>query len=147
MQLRRHLILAGWAALGVLVLVAIVQSTGTTLNNWQTFRSESEFSVWKSRLEPIRADLPEQLTYMGYFAESDLPGQGAVKDDDAEYRLSQYILAPVVVERGLGHRWILVNLSERSENTGTRYLKDQGLKQAASYANGLYLFYDPRISP
>ena len=145
MEVRRYLTLIGIAIMIGIALIASIQRTQTTIMDLKRNNGANEITIWSERLSSIQADLPMEQRWIGYFSESDLPNRLAVRDEDTEYRLSQYVLAPILIEQSLNHAWVLVNFNENAEIQGIAYLKKQGLKQVAAYGNGVYLFYNPQI--
>jgi hypothetical protein len=65
---------------------------------------------WERRMKRVKNRLPEDVTVVGYVADWNLPGvETNPVDQDTEYVLSQYALAPVKVVPGLEAEWILGN--------------------------------------
>lgn len=67
---------------------------------------------WAARLQAIPALLPAGVETVGYLADWDIPGRpydGV--DQDAEYMLTQYSLAPLRVVPGADHEWIIGNFT------------------------------------
>jgi hypothetical protein len=62
--------------------------------------------AWEERLAPARRNLPVQRGVVGYVAEWDVPGiEYSPGDQEAEFLLSQYALAPLVLVRGAQAEW------------------------------------------
>lgn len=74
--------------------------------------TEDPVAAWEVRFEPLRKRLPFVRGVVGYISDASVPG--AVYDranDEGEYTLTQYALAPIVIVRGLDQEWNVANLS------------------------------------
>ena len=96
-------------------------------------------TLWENRLKLLKADLPE-TGVIGYLADWDVSGQGESSDLEAEYRMTQYALAPVVVARGSDYGIVVGNI------TVTKFDGDleehYGLLLQHEYGNGILLLRD-----
>ena len=95
-------------------------------------------SMWEERLALLKADLPKEGV-IGYVSEMDYPGVpfGAV-DQDEEFSLSQYTLAPLILDRGnTQHKLVVGNFSEVYDY---QFERDFGLKLIFDYGYGIFLF-------
>ena len=99
---------------------------------------------WEKRLQPVRNHLPEDIMLVGYAADWDIPDSGFNPiDQDAEYVLTQYALAPIMVQPGLEQEWIVGNfLHPGFEAWLDRSLPSYEIK---SLGFGIYLIH--RTSP
>jgi hypothetical protein len=95
-------------------------------------------SLWEQRLEGMRDDLPKQ-GIVGYVSEQDIPGApyDAI-DSNEEYALTQYFLAPLIVQRGAGYDYVIGNFSDPNYNYQVE--KTLGIEQLASYGMGIFLY-------
>ena len=67
------------------------------------------------RFAPVRGALPFVRGVIGYISDSDVPGADFnAANDEGEYILTQYALAPIVLVRGTDQEWNLANLSRES---------------------------------
>lgn len=99
---------------------------------------------WAERLKPIPALLPAGVETLGYLADWDIPGQTFDPvDQDAEYMLTQYSLAPLRVVPGADHEWIIGNFTA----PGFESFLDRTLPayEIRSLKLGIYLIH--RTSP
>jgi hypothetical protein len=74
--------------------------------------SEDPVARWEQRFPPLKQQLPFVRGVVGYISDSDVPG--AVFDpanDEGEYILTQYALAPIIIVRGTDQEWNVANLS------------------------------------
>jgi len=66
-------------------------------------------SAWEAKMSAVSRRLPAGVTTLGYFSEADILPGPAAPDDYIEYYLTQYSLAPRLVQRGTVSAWNLVN--------------------------------------
>lgn len=99
---------------------------------------------WEKRVRPIRELLPKDVNLVGYVADWDIPDSGYnLIDQDAEYVLTQYALAPIMVQPGLEQEWIIGNFI----HPGYEVWLDRSLPsyEIRSLGFGMYLIH--RTSP
>ena len=71
-------------------------------------------SKWEKRVRPVLDHIPGDITELGYVADWDIPDSGYdIIDQDNEYTLTQYALAPRIVQPGLDHEWIIGNFTDK----------------------------------
>lgn len=95
------------------VLFQAVQSGYSAANAWSPDRVDQNFvAQWEDRLVRIHADIPADVTFIGYVADWDIPGAswGAI-DQTTEYVLTQYTFTPRIIRRGFGSDWIIGNFT------------------------------------
>ncbi len=95
-------------------------------------------SLWEQRLEELRSDLPKQ-GMVGYVSEQNIPGAPYDPvDSNEEYALTQYFLAPLIVQRGTQYEYVIGNFG----NPEYDYKVEEtlGIEQIASYGMGIYLY-------
>ncbi len=98
-------------------------------------------TMWdQKRIGKMRSDIPLQRGIVGYVADWDIPGASwGLIDQDAEYTLTQYALAPLIVQRGLNHEWIVGNaLNPRFEDWLAENLQHYTV---AKYPGGIFLIH------
>lgn len=79
--------------------------------------SKDPVSKWEKRVEPVLDHVPDNTTVFGYVADWDVPGaEYDIIDQDTEYTLTQYALAPRRVQPGLDHEWIIGNFTKPGFN-------------------------------
>lgn len=72
-------------------------------------------AAWEARLEPARRALPIQRGVIGYVGEWDVPGvEYNFWDQEGEYLLAQYTLAPFILVKGAQAEWNVAVLSNRA---------------------------------
>lgn len=93
---------------------------------------------WEKRLSALREDLPERGV-IGYVSEQDYPGVSFnIVDQDEEFALTQYALAPLILDRGNPHHELVIgNFSTEYEY---QFEKELGLRLLMGYGMGIFLF-------
>lgn len=126
----------------------VVLFMGAIFYAYQTFRSTDQLGAigdptidnWEKRFVALKEQLPVKNGIIGYLADFDIPGvQSNISDQEAEYILAQYTMAPVVLERGTNREWILGNLTPSAfkiwEGTAT------GKYEVTGFGKNLYLIH------
>ena len=110
-QLLNRLRLAAVMGLVGLSLVVAYHNTLSAMAAWNPEQPDNNsVDRWEKRMQPVRNNLPEGITLVGYAADWDIPGSEYNPiDQDAEYVLTQYSLAPIMVQPGLEQEWIIGN--------------------------------------
>jgi len=111
--------------IALLVLVSLISSLQVLLETqarWRTQAGASEpVSEWEARLARLRAAIPLQNGTIGYVGEWDVqamdPDSGPYADQETEYILTQYALAPLILKRGADFEWVVANLSPSTYKT------------------------------
>jgi hypothetical protein len=134
----QRLWIAGLAAYCLFSLIAYYQ--------WGPFahleRETAALEAWERRLRPVRNSLPMQRGVIGYISQWDVPGSDyAVWDQEGEFRLTQYFLAPLILVRGAHAEWNLVLLNEQAFDDWQR--ANPGEYEIIRLRNGVYLLHVP----
>jgi hypothetical protein len=102
--------------------------------------TEDPVADWEKRFAAVRQRIPFVRGVVGYISDSDIPG--ATYDpanDEGEYILTQYALAPLVLVRGADQEWNIANLSRDSLE---RWQMGQGADfDIAARGAGIYLMH------
>jgi hypothetical protein len=145
MTLQTQLLMrARQAAVIGLVLISLFvafKTTSAAVTAWDSDQPASNsVDKWEKRMQPVRDHLPGDVTLVGYMADWDIPGSGYIPiDQDAEYVLTQYALAPIMVKPGLDQEWIVGNfLSPGFESWLDRSLPSYDIQ---SFGFGIYLIH------
>lgn len=95
-------------------------------------------SEWEKHLTPLKNDLPTRGV-IGYIFQNGTPPDFILDsmDDQEEYFLTQYTLAPLIVVRGTSPQWVIGNFSEKSPLS-----KIQDHQIIHSYGWGIYLMQE-----
>ncbi len=93
-----------------------------------------------NRLKLLEARLPAYGT-IGYLSERDVAGWNADPiDQDEEFVMTQYALAPRIIERGAGPALVIVNLPYQTPAEMERVISPFHLKLVEKFDFGLYLY-------
>ena len=133
-----------WLRRSFLILIALASLYASTQNliSTQDLGSISQDPVadWEVRFRPIKERLPFQRGLVGYISDSDV--QGAAFDaanDEGEYILTQYALAPIIIVKGTDQEWNVGNLSRAAFGTWSATKPPDF--EVFPFAGGLYLFH------
>ena len=143
---KRSIFTQSLRVLAILGLIAF--GLGTAMMNaarahakWvQQAQTIDPVSKWEKRVQVVLDHVPSDVTSFGYLADWDLPNSGYdLIDQDNEYTLTQYALAPRIVQPGLDHEWIIGNFTDPGfhdwldQNLGSYKIKEMGF--------GIYLIH------
>lgn len=68
---------------------------------------------WERRMAPLKEALPISSGVIGYASDSSVACFDCANlDDQIEYALTQYALAPIIVNKGINHEWIVGNFGK-----------------------------------
>ena len=132
-------------AITILVLLSAYSSVSFLIASIQAWNprliSHDGVYDWDARLAALRADLPKDVDSVGYIAGWDVLPKYDYADNETEYVLTQYTMAPVIVRRGDHARWIIVNLKPKDYKA---WLASQPSSvQVKEYGPGLFLVHKP----
>lgn len=96
---------------------------------------------WDTRLSVLRSELPSDVKVVGYISDWDITPDYNYPNNETEYVLTQYTMAPVVVARGGEHEWVIVNLAPKDFETW-RATQPADI-QVTKYPLGLFLVHRP----
>lgn len=94
-------------------------------------------TLWAERLQRIKNDLPESGV-VGYLSEMDYPGlKYDIIDSDEEFVMTQYNLAPLILDRGSSHHdFVIANVVGDGP---FNFEEVFGLRVVNNYGYGIYL--------
>jgi hypothetical protein len=67
---------------------------------------------WEHDIIPLKEKIPAGQARLGYLADSDLKPDSASQDQYIFYDLTQYSLAPIIIDKGMKNEWIILYTSE-----------------------------------
>ncbi|GAB4498151.1 MAG: hypothetical protein OHK003_09270 [Anaerolineales bacterium] len=102
--------------------------------------SEEMVSKWEDRLQALREALPSGVIQAGYVDDAALSGDPSQLDVN-EFQLMQYSVAPVAIQSGIDHEWIIGNFRD-DENLETWLAGKLGTYEIQGFGFGLYLIHD-----
>lgn len=95
---------------------------------------------WERRMAPLKAALPISSGVIGYASDSSVACFDCTNvDDQIEYALTQYALAPVIVNKGTNYEWIVGNFGK---GTFPAWSQSQpGQSDFVRFPSGIYLIH------
>ena len=126
------------------ILFLVAASLYSTVTHWQSTRNVDKGSEaldrWEAQLQPAREALPVKRGIIGYIGEWDVPGiEFAFLDQETEFILTQYALAPLVLVRGPVAEW---NIAILSQEAFQKWEADnQGLFEITPLKHNIYILH------
>ena len=69
---------------------------------------------WERRFAPLKKAMPFTRGTVGYVSDSPVTGIDYYNpDDQIEYTLTQYVMAPIIVRKGADREWVIGNFSKQ----------------------------------
>ena len=132
-------------AIFLFILVAVYSSATYLINNIKAWNprliTNDGVYDWDTRLADLRADLPPDVEVVGYVSDWDISPDYNYPNNETEYVLTQYTLAPVIVTRDAEREWVIVNLAPKDFET---WLATQPTDiKVTRYPLGLFLVHKP----
>jgi hypothetical protein len=127
------------------ILVCLYSSVSYLIDNVQAWNpvliTNDGVYDWDERLSALRADLPSDVKVVGYVSDWDVLPEYDYPNNETEYVLTQYTMAPVIVARNDEQEWLIVNLAPRDFKTwaATQPVDIEIIK----YPLGLFLVHKP----
>lgn len=132
-------------AIAILILISAYSSLSFLVVSIQAWNprliTHDGVYDWDAHLARLRSDLPEEVHRVGYISNADVLPKYDPADDETEYVLTQYALAPVVVTRGSQAQWIIVNLKPKDYQAWVA--SQPSNVRVKEYGPGLYLVHRP----
>jgi hypothetical protein len=139
MQNVRIIAIIGLIALGL--VVAINNAIHARTRSEQERSSMDTVSKWEARVHRVLVHLPSDTKEIGYVADWDIPGmEYDLVDQETEYTLTQYALAPRRVQPGLDQEWIVGNFT--SPNFRDWLDKNLSSYEIIEVGFGIYLIHN-----
>jgi hypothetical protein len=133
-----------WLQRAVIVLI-VLASLYASIRNLIATKDLGSFTDdpvadWEVRFGPIKEQLPFKRGVVGYISDSNVPGAAFnAANDEGEYVLAQYVLAPIIIVRGTDQEWNIGNLDKPAFDIWSR--SNQGQFEVISFKDKLYLFH------
>jgi len=99
---------------------------------------------WEVRFNAVKKLLPFKRGVVGYLTNSDVPG--AIYDannEQGEYTLTQYTMAPIILVRGDNEEWTIANLNSKAFQIWSQ--SNHGEFYVVPLNDNLYLLH--RVAP
>jgi hypothetical protein len=125
---------AAWGLifLAVTTLVTEAKATRDVWNSFQAFGGVDDVTRWENRLAELRTHIPSGVDRIGYLASD---------PEHIEFYLTQYIVIPAVLERGIAPDWIIVNYQGKSIQLVLKKQLDLDKYAVENFGYGLYLVH------
>lgn len=106
--------------------------------------TEDPVADFEQRFIPLKARLPFQRGVVGYISNADVPGASFDSaDEQGEYVLVQYVMAPIIIVRGTDQEWNIGNLSREAYRLWNQ--SNQGQFDVTPLKDNIYLIH--RLKP
>ena len=132
-------------AIILFILVAVYSSVAYLINNIKAWNprliTNDGVYDWDARLAELRADLPPDVEVVGYVSDWDVSPEYNYPDNETEYVLTQYTMAPVIVTRDTEREWVIVNLAPKDFETWAA--TQPADMKVTKYPLGLFLVRKP----
>jgi hypothetical protein len=98
----------------ILVVIAFL-GVKTSIESFKSSIAEHSndtavIAAWNERLSKLIAPIPFERGFVGYISNEDIPGATFdANDTSGEYVLTQYAVAPLILVRGTGQEWNILN--------------------------------------
>ena len=96
-------------------LYSIYQMVIASMNIGDT--GSERLDLWEADMQLVKEALPLERGVVGYISEENLEGaEFAFWDNETEFILTQYALAPLILKKGLAAEWNVVVLRDKELN-------------------------------
>ncbi len=125
-------------ALIVIVILGVKTSIEGLLSTVNMPGTDTAVVNWDERISTLTAHIPIKRGTIGYISNEDIPGAAFDEDDSsAEYILTQFAVAPLILIRGTGEEWNILNLDLETYEIWNR--TNVNNFEVISFGGGLYL--------
>lgn len=133
-----------WIQRGLLVLVLAICLHASFQNLIATkdlgSTTDDPVADWEKRFTPIKERLPFRRGLVGYISNSSIPGASYnAANDEGEYVLTQYVMAPIIIVKGTNQEWDIANLDRQAFDTWSK--SNAGKFNVVALKDGLYLLH------
>jgi hypothetical protein len=133
-----------WLQRGVIVLIVLASLYASIQNLISTkdlgSTTDDPVADWEVRFGPIKEQLPFKRGVVGYISASSIPGVSYNSaNDEGEYVLTQYVLAPIIIVKGTDQEWNIANLDKQAYTVWSK--TNQGQFEVIPFKDKLYLLH------
>ena len=133
-----------WLQRGVILLIIVASLFASVRNLISTKNlgsiSDDPVADWEIRFGPLKQQLPFQRGVVGYISDSSIPGiTYNAANDEGEYVLTQYVLAPIIIIKGTDQEWNVANLDKDAYTVWSK--TNQGQFEVTTFKDKLYLLH------
>ncbi len=129
----------------VLIVMMVAASLYASIQNLISTKdlgsvNDDPVADWEKRFGPIKQRLPFERGIVGYISNSSVPGAGFnAANDEGEYVLTQYVMAPIIIVKGTDQEWNIANLDRQGFELWSK--TNQGRFEVIPFKGGLYLLH------
>ncbi len=133
-----------WLQRGAIAVI-VIASLYASVQNLLSTRSlgsvaDDPVADWEKRFAPIRAHIPFERGAIGYISDSSVPGVTYdAANDEGEYVLTQYALAPIIIVKGTNEEWDIANLDRTAFEVWSK--ANAGKFDVVVSKGGIYLLH------
>ncbi|MCX5716022.1 MAG: hypothetical protein NTV07_04060 [Candidatus Omnitrophica bacterium] len=127
-------------AIAAIIFVSLLSIIGVfkdTISNYSKCHIPDDITLYESRFNAVKTYLPKQGV-IGYISDRKAEDIRFAGVETARYYLSQYALAPVVVDYNVNHPFVLGNFTGSFDRAQMQASK--GLLLIKDFGNGVVLF-------
>lgn len=124
-------------ALIVIVILGVKTSIEDLLSTVNMPGTDAAVVNWDERISTLTAHIPSKRGTIGYISNEDLGAAFDADDSSAEYILTQFAVAPLILIRGTGEEWNILNLDLETYEIWNR--TNVNNFEVISFGGGLYL--------
>jgi hypothetical protein len=133
-----------WLQRGLLTVIVLASLYASVRNLISTkdlgSTSDDPVADWEKRFEPLKEGLPFKRGVMGYISDSSIPGISFnAANDEGEYVLTQYVMAPIIIVKGTNQEWNIGNLGKQAYEAWSK--TNQGQFEVMPFKGNIYLFH------
>ena len=133
-----------WLQRGVVVLIVLASLYASIWNLISTKDlgsvNDDPVADWEIRFGPLKEKLPFKRGVVGYISDSSIPGVSFnAANDEGEYVLTQYALAPIIIVKGTDQEWNIANLDRDAYAVWSK--TNQGQFEVIPFKDRLYLLH------
>jgi hypothetical protein len=133
-----------WLQRGVIVLIVLASLYASIQNLISTKAlgsiTDDPVADWEKRFAPLKQQIPFKRGVVGYISDSGIPGVSYnAPNDEGEYVLTQYVLAPIIIVKGTDQEWNIGNLGKQAYAVWSK--SNQGQFDVLPFKGNLYLFH------
>ena len=133
-----------WLQRGAIVVIVLaglyasIQNLISTKDLGST--TDDPVADWEIRFGPLKQKLPFTHGVVGYISDSSIPGASFnAANDEGEYVLTQYALAPIIIVKGTNQEWNVANLDKAAYDIWSK--TNQGQFEVIPFKDRLYLLH------
>lgn len=130
----------------ILVILLTLISINYVVQLWQSSMDigdtgSKELDRWEADMQLVREILPIERGIVGYISQEDVEGsEFEYWDNETEFLLTQYALAPLIVKKGLAAEWNVIVL--KNEDLEKWLQMHPGEYEITNLKNQIHVLHD-----